>query len=500
MHSWQKRDCERLLRETFGAEGFRPGQREAVETVLAGRDLLALFPTGAGKSLCYQLPALMLPGFTLVVSPLIALMQDQVRQLRRRGVAAASFDSLQTPEELNAAFEALESGRIRLAYASPERLQTQRFRALMRRLPPGLFVVDEAHCAVQWGESFRPAYAELAAFVAELPARPVICAMTATADRRMRRDIARSLGMRGTRTVTLPLLRENLRYSVKTTTDPTAEALRMAEEHAGEKGLVFCRTRRRCEELAARLRASGLSAEAYHAGMERADREAAQARFTAGETAVLAATSAFGMGVDIPNIRWTLHDALPASLTDLTQQSGRAGRDGNSADCAVLVDPADLLRQALCLRRERQEEARIPWFRPGAKLRIRLKRISGEKDYQNLLHWCLDGHCLARGIAAAFGQRVPDCGACSACRRRAGMGGVARLAPVPDLPRLDRAGVRMWALTWQRSAIAAGLRMAPVAVLSDAAMASAAETGLLPEEACDPRAYEALSRLLRRMQ
>lgn len=500
MHSWERRECERLLRETFGAEGFRPGQQEAVETVLARRDLLALFPTGAGKSLCYQLPALMLPGFTLVVSPLIALMQDQVRKLRDRGVSAVSMDSLQTPETLEAACAAIRDGTAKLVYASPERLRTPRFLALMRRMPPALLAVDEAHCAVQWGETFRPAYGALADFVAELPARPVLCAMTATADRRMRRGIVKSLGMRGVRTVTLPLLRENLRYAVKTTVDPTAEALRTAEERSGEKGLIFCRTRQRCEDLAARLRTAGIGAEAYHAGLTREDREAIQRRYTDGETAVLAATSAFGMGVDIPDIRWTLHDALPDSLTDLTQQCGRAGRDGAPAECTALVDPADLMRQARIFRRNRQEEDRIPWFRLREKLRSRLRLASRERDMRDLLHWCLDGQCLARGIAAAFGQRVPPCGECSACRRAAGMGGTSRLAPVPDLKRLDPAGVRMWALTWQRSAIAAGLRTAPVAVMSDAAMAAAAETGLLPEEACDPRAYDALARLMRRMQ
>ncbi len=500
MRSWEKRECERLLRETFGAEGFRPGQREAVETVLAGRDLLALFPTGAGKSLCYQLPALMLPGFTLVVSPLIALMQDQVRRMTARGVKAVSLDSLQAAEALEAAYRAIRDGEARLVYASPERLRTQRFLTLMRRTPPALFVVDEAHCAVQWGETFRPAYGALADFLAELPARPPVCAMTATADRRIRRGIVKSLGMRGVRTVTLPLLRENLCYAVKTTVDPTAEALRLAEEHPGEKGLIFCRTRQRCEELADRLRLAGIGAAAYHAGMTREEREETQRRYTDGETAVLAATSAFGMGIDIPDIRWTLHDALPDSLTDLTQQSGRAGRDGEPADCTVLVDPAGLLQQVRFFRRSRQENGRIPWFRVRVKLRESLRLRRRERDAEDLLHWCLDGRCLARGIAEAFGQRAPDCGVCSACRRKAGMGGVTRLAPVPDLKRLDPAGVRMWALTWQRSAIAAVLRTAPVAVIGDAAMASAAETGILPEEACDPRAYDALRRLMRRMQ
>ena len=271
--------CGELLRDTFGVSGFRPGQEAAVETLLSGRDLLTLFPTGAGKSLCYQLPALLRPGCALVISPLIALMRDQVRHLRDAGIPAAGLDSLQTPTERAAVLEAAAAGELKLLYAAPERLQTPDFRRCFARRGLSLVVVDEAHCAVQWGDSFRPAYTAIGEFIRSLPVRPPVCAMTATADAAVRRGICERLGLVRPRVLTLPLLRENLRYEVRTTLDPGREAIRMAEAHPGEKGLVFCRTRARCESLAERFRQAGLPAREYHAGMTREERTARQDAF-----------------------------------------------------------------------------------------------------------------------------------------------------------------------------------------------------------------------------
>lgn len=499
MHGWEKRTCLRLLRETFGAEDFRPGQREAVTALLRGRDLLALFPTGAGKSLCYQLPALMLEGPTLVLSPLIALMRDQVEHLRARGVPAVCLHSLQTPEERAETVREIRAGRVRLIYAAPERLEVRSFAALMAEIGPGLIVVDEAHCAVQWGESFRPAYAGIGAFADSLPARPPVCAMTATADRRTRAGIRETLHLRRDYvTVRLPMIRGNLRYSVVTTRDARAEAERLALDHEGEKGIVFCRTREQTAALTAFLRRRGIAAAAYHAGLDRAERERVQTAFAAGEIPVLAATSAFGMGVDIPDIRWVAHVSPPASVQDLAQQSGRAGRDGEPADCVLLVDPCELARIGRRFRAERTGLLEHPFW-SAARRRGRRAVRREAAGLRQVLRLCLDGGCLPQGIAAAFGEKIPACGVCSACLRRQAVGGRTPLAPVPEPDSRSPEGVRLWALRWQRDAVAASLRIPPAEAAPDEALAEAARSGVLDPGACDPRAYQALQGLSERL-
>ena len=492
--------CETLLRERFGAVEFRPGQRQAVETLLEGRDLIALFPTGAGKSLCYQLPALLLPGTTLVISPLIALMRDQVSHLRALGIPAVCLDSLQAPEDFAEALRCAKSGQAKLVYISPERLETAAFLDLTRQQPVSLAVVDEAHCVVQWGESFRPAYTRIRSFLEQLPVRPVVCAMTATLDRGMRRALRSSLGLRRPKVLTLPLIRDNLRYAVRTTTEPLQESVRLAREHAGEKGLVFCRTRKGCEWMAEQLRREGFRAAHYHAGMEREERTREQERFAAGKTDVLACTSAFGMGVDIPDIRFVLHMSLPDSITDYAQQSGRSGRDGQPSDCVMLLDPADLARKNRHFTAARQEVERISLFTPVRRLRAwrKLRRDGGE--VQAVLHLALDGGCIPQGLARAFGQRVPPCGQCSACRRNAAMGERTPLAPVPDLAAMGGADVRLWALRWQRDALAARSGLPPEQVMEEAAMEKVARTGRLLPEDCTPEAYGPMLRLSLHME
>ena len=479
-------------------EEFRPGQREAVETVLAGRDLFALFPTGAGKSLCYQLPALILPPPTLVISPLIALMRDQVASLTARGIGAVCLDSLQPPEVFAEGMAAVREGRARLVYVSPERLQSRRFLALMADCPPSLAVVDEAHCCVQWGEGFRPAYAEIGAFIRALARRPVVCAMTATADRRLRRGIVRSVGLRRPRLLRLPLIRENLRYAVRTTSDPTAEALRVAQAHEGERGVVFCGTRARCEELSAALRGAGIAAERYHAGLDRGERTRVQEAFTAREVTVLAATSAFGMGVDIPDIRWVLHDRLPESVTDYAQQSGRAGRDGLESDCILLVDPADLIRRSAAFAHARIELKRLPLWRTSERVREGLRLRTRMAESRAMADLALNGRCIPQQLAAHFGAKARPCGLCSACVRREALGGRQPLAATPDIGRETPDSIRLWALDWQRSAIAARLGTTPRDVLTDEGMAFAAEHRTLCPGTFRPEAEAALTRLLRR--
>ena len=457
------------LQTIFGLQGFRPGQEKAVDALLRGRDLICILPTGAGKSLCWQLPAVLHEGWTLVVSPLIALMRDQLRALQAYGLDAICLDSLQTEDEREACMHQLESGQARIVLVSPERLQSVRFRRAVQARPPWLMVVDEAHCVPRWGDSFRPAYAQLDQFLGDLPARPVLCAMTATADAAMRRDIARSLGMRRPKRVVLPVTRDNLRMAVNTTIHPEETILLLMEEHAGEKRVVFCRTRRETEHLAALLQLEGMAAEHYHAGMDREERLAVQARFTDGKTEVLTATTAFGMGVDVPDIRCIVLSGLPDTMLDLAQQFGRAGRDGESADCVLLLDPAGLETRRKHLRR-RRKDGWAQWHK-------------AHRETSALLDWCLSGRCLQQGIARAFGQRCAPCGVCSACLRAKRLGRFRRLTATPEIHHMRERHLRAWALRWERAEIARQSGAGRQAVMPEHVLRRAAETGIVPSGA-----------------
>ena len=457
------------LQTIFGLQGFRPGQEKAVDALLRGRDLICILPTGAGKSLCWQLPAVLHEGWTLVVSPLIALMRDQLRGLQAHGLDAVCLDSLQTEEEREASLHLLETGQTKIALVSPERLQSVRFCRAVQARPPWLMVVDEAHCVPRWGDSFRPAYAQLDQFLGDLPARPVLCAMTATADAAMRRDIARSLGMRRPKRVVLPVTRDNLRMAVNTTIHPEETILLLMEEHAGEKRVVFCCTRRETERLAALLRLEGMAAEHYHAGMDREERLAVQARFTDGKTEVLTATTAFGMGVDVPDIRCIVLSGLPDTMLDLAQQFGRAGRDGESADCVLLLDPAGLETRRKHLRR-RRKDGWAQWHK-------------AHRETSALLDWCLSGRCLQQGIARAFGQRCAPCGVCSACLRAKRLGRFRRLTATPEIHHMRERHLRAWALRWERAEIARQSGAGRQAVMPEHVLRRAAETGIVPSGA-----------------
>ena len=457
------------LQTIFGLQGFRPGQEKAVDALLRGRDLICILPTGAGKSLCWQLPAVLHEGWTLVVSPLIALMRDQLRGLQAHGLDAVCLDSLQTEEEREASLHLLETGQTKIALVSPERLQSVRFCRAVQARPPWLMVVDEAHCVPRWGDSFRPAYAQLDQFLGDLPARPVLCAMTATADAAMRRDIARSLGMRRPKRVVLPVTRDNLRMAVNTTIHPEETILLLMEEHAGEKRVVFCRTRRETERLAALLRLEGMAAEHYHAGMDREERLAVQARFTDGKTEVLTATTAFGMGVDVPDIRCIVLSGLPDTMLDLAQQFGRAGRDGESADCVLLLDPAGLETRRKHLR-WRRKDGWAQWHK-------------AHRETSALLDWCLSGRCLQQGIARAFGQRCAPCGVCSACLRAKRLGRFRRLTATPEIHHMRERHLRAWALRWERAEIARQSGAGRQAVMPEHVLRRAAETGIVPSGA-----------------
>ncbi len=337
------------LQAQFGLSSFRPGQREAATAVLEGRDVVAVMPTGAGKSLCFQLPALLLQGTTVVVSPLIALMKDQVDALRARGVAAATLHSGLTPSERSLAETELAAGRLKLLYVAPERLGSGAFRDMMGRIGPARLIVDEAHCISQWGHDFRPDYRRLAAFRAELGV--AAAAFTATATPEVRADIATQLGLQAPLELVTGFERPNLTLTVETRRGRAekAEGLMQLLRDMGTPGIVYAATRKAVDLWATILHGHGVRVSAYHAGLPDEERHRVQDEFLAGRTEVMVATNAFGMGINKPDIRFVAHVDLPGSVEAYYQEAGRAGRDGKPARCTLLFAPGDVRTQEFFL-------------------------------------------------------------------------------------------------------------------------------------------------------
>ena len=325
------------MRGTFGLEEFRPGQEEVIRSIVDGRDTIAVMPTGAGKSLCYQLPALHLPGTTVVVSPLIALMKDQTDKLNALGVKARQVNSAVESAELKDALRALEAGEVEFVFATPERLEDPSFIDILKSIKVDLFVVDEAHCLSEWGHDFRPAFLGLGAAIREVGAPPVL-ALTATATDQVLDDVTRQLKLRNPRRFNLGIFRANLHYEVRHTANEIAKQqhlVRMLRETDGT-GIVYCATVKNCDLVTRILEGEGLTTSAYHGRLSAARRRETQDRFMTGELKAIVATNAFGMGIDKPDIRFVVHYDMPGSLEAYSQESGRAGRDGEPAACVLL--------------------------------------------------------------------------------------------------------------------------------------------------------------------
>ncbi len=393
-------DAARLLRDIFGFDSFRPGQAEIVEAVAAGRDTLAIMPTGGGKSLCFQLPALLRPGVTLVLSPLIALMRDQVRGLREAGVEAHALTSGNTEEETAALWEAAAEGRLKLLYMAPERLAAPGAAAMLGRMGCSLIAVDEAHCVSQWGHDFRPDYLRIGDLRRTLGLP--LAAFTATADAETRDDItARLFAGRPPAIFLHGFDRPNIHLAFAAKDKPRDQILRFAAARKGQSGIVYCGTRARTESLATALREAGHTAIHYHGGMDPDDRRRAETRFQAEDGLIVAATVAFGMGIDKPDIRWVAHADLPKSIEAYYQEIGRAGRDGAPAETLTLFGADDIR-----FRRSQIDEGTAPADRKLAD-HGRLNALLGLAE-------ALD--CRRGALLAYFGDHAPGpCGRCDLC-------------------------------------------------------------------------------------
>lgn len=350
------------LTRYFGYDSFRPGQQGIVEALLAGRDVLGVMPTGAGKSVCYQIPAALSPGMTLVISPLISLMRDQVDALNDLGLPAAFINTTQTPDEQAMVFAQAAAGQIKLLYVAPERLETGRFRDFAARTPISLIAVDEAHCVSQWGQDFRSSYLGIGDFIAGLPQRPPVGAFTATATERVRRDIVGLLGLRNPAVTVTGFDRPNLYFDVVKleTKYKAAWVARYVADHPDESGIVYCATRKTTEALTDTLNQMGHPAVAYHGGMSPGAREAAQRDFITDKVPVVVATNAFGMGIDKSNVRYVIHHNLPESIEAYYQEAGRAGRDGEPSRCTLLWNESDIVTRRRLLDNDYENERLTP--------------------------------------------------------------------------------------------------------------------------------------------
>lgn len=388
-----------LLRQVFGFDGFRPGQEEIVEAVAAGREVLAIMPTGGGKSLCYQLPALMRDGVTVVISPLIALIRDQVRALREAGVAAGALTSGNTEEETSAVYDALRTGELKLLYMAPERLASGGTLNMLRRAGVTAIAVDEAHCVSQWGHDFRPDYLRIGELRATL--NVPLAAFTATADAETREEIVHRLfGDRAPQTFLRGFDRPNIHFAFQPKDGPRRQILDFATARRGQSGIVYCGTRAKTETLAAALNDAGLFAVAYHGGMEADQRREVEVRFQREDGLIVVATVAFGMGIDKPDIRWVAHADLPKSIEAYYQEIGRAGRDGADAETMTLFGPEDIR-----LRRTQIDEGLAPADRKSAD-HARLNSLLGLAEAAS---------CRRQYLLSYFGETADPCDNCDIC-------------------------------------------------------------------------------------
>lgn len=398
-----------VLKQYFGYDSFREGQEELIDSLLAGQDVFGIMPTGAGKSLCYQIPALMFRGITLVISPLISLMKDQVAALNQAGVYAAYLNSSLTQGQYFKALDFAKRGKYKIIYVAPERLLTDSFMDFAVHADISFVSVDEVHCVSQWGQDFRPSYLKIVEFISRLPVRPVVGAFTATATQPVREDVTRILQLHDPHIVTTGFDRSNLYFEVRTAKDKMEQVMQLLREHEGESGIIYCITRKLVEEVYEALKASGIAVTKYHAGLSDEERRMNQDDFIYDRCSLMVATNAFGMGIDKPDVRFVIHYNMPKNMESYYQEAGRAGRDGEPSSCILLYSGQDVRTNQFFIEnnRENEELSETELEEVIAKDRERLKKMT---------YYCYTKDCLREYMLGYFGEPAKGyCGNCSNC-------------------------------------------------------------------------------------
>lgn len=399
---------QEALKVLFGYDAFRPGQESVIDSILSGKDVCAIMPTGAGKSVCYQIPAMLLPGITLVISPLISLMQDQVKALNEAGIAAAFINSSLSERAFHETVRKTRNGDYKILYVAPERLVTEGFMELAKTIEISMVTVDEAHCISQWGQDFRPSYMNISQFVDMLGKRPIVSAFTATATENVREDIICTLGLQDPFVLVNGFDRENLFFQVEKPKSKEQYILDYVASHESESGIIYCATRKNVDNLYNLLESKGFSVAKYHAGMSTEERKRMQDDFVFDFTSIVVATNAFGMGIDKSNVRYVIHYNMPQSMENYYQEAGRAGRDGLEAKCILLFSAQDIVINRLLLEHKEMTD-----LSPEELATVK------ERDMQRLQsmeRYCYTTECLRNYILKYFGEKPEKpCGDCGNC-------------------------------------------------------------------------------------
>lgn len=402
-------DKYQVLKEYFGYDDFRQGQLVAIDSVLSGDDTVAIMPTGGGKSVCFQVPAMMFEGVTIVISPLISLMNDQVRALSQCGIPAAYLNTSLDEKVIARVLSEAERGDYKIIYVAPERLLTPGFRRLCDKIKISFIAIDEAHCVSQWGQDFRPGYLDIKEFISSFKTRPVVAAFTATATEIVKKDICELLGLVSPREIATGFDRENLYFEVVRTKDKLTALKRYLDLYSGSSGIVYCSTRKSVDELYAELENDGLPVTRYHAGLSKNERKANQDSFIEDEKPIIVATNAFGMGIDKSNVSFVIHYNMPGDIESYYQEAGRAGRDGSDASCVLLFSPSDIILQKWFINNAEENDAL------SERQQRELKKLKLEK-LQQMVNYCKDDLCLRNHILRYFGENpTKRCGNCSFC-------------------------------------------------------------------------------------
>ena len=400
-----------VLKKYFGYSEFREGQENLIDGILAGRDVLGIMPTGAGKSICYQVPALLLSGITIVISPLISLMKDQVQALNQAGVHAAYINSSLSESQISKALRLAAAGQYKIIYVAPERLETYEFLSFAKNAEISMLTVDEAHCISQWGQDFRPSYLKIVQFIKQLEKRPIISAFTATATENVKEDILCVLGLIEPEILVTGFDRKNLYFAVETPKKKDTYVINYVKEHASESGIIYCATRKNVDKVYEKLYEEGISVTKYHAGLSGEERRQNQEDFIYDNSPVMVATNAFGMGIDKSNVRYVLHYNMPQSLENYYQEAGRAGRDGEKAECILLYSPQDVVVNRFLLDSKEQNAEYTAEENDAVRAR-------DEERLRLMTYYCVTTGCLRTYILHYFGEKAAaHCGNCLNCIR-----------------------------------------------------------------------------------